>query len=144
MSTPRLLEEWSEEDGPVLWWRFPVDEPPYVGTPFDLGFTVEIHSVDGVAARGNIGGWRGYHTHWTRIPLPTVDLGALAERAVALAREIVEADTAVKATDAVGLAGDGRAFREAAWCRYSARAIVNGASVARLLLAILPETRGAA
>jgi hypothetical protein len=70
MSTPHLLEEWSEEDGPVLWWRFPVDEPPYVGTPLDLGFTVEIHSVDGVAARGNVGGWPGYHTHWTPIEGP--------------------------------------------------------------------------
>ncbi len=24
---------WHEDDGAVLWWRFPVAEPPYVGSP---------------------------------------------------------------------------------------------------------------
>lgn len=40
------LDEWHEDDGDVLWWKFPIEEPPYVGTPNDED-------------------WPGYHTHWT-------------------------------------------------------------------------------
>lgn len=29
----RHIDEWHEVDGPVLWWRDPIEEPPYVGTP---------------------------------------------------------------------------------------------------------------
>ena len=47
----RPLDEWHEDFGDVLWWCFPVDEPPYVGTPLDTD-------------------WPGYHTHWTDIPIP--------------------------------------------------------------------------
>jgi hypothetical protein len=43
------LEDWGEAEGCVLWWRFPVDEPPYVGDP-------------------TWSDWPGYHTHWTRLP----------------------------------------------------------------------------
>lgn len=68
------LELWTEAEGPVLWWRFPIEEPPYIGTPLDRGHTVELHTQDSleprVAARCSIGGWPGYHTHWTRIVLP--------------------------------------------------------------------------
>lgn len=52
-ATPRPLDEWSEEDGPALWWKFPINEPPYCGSP--------LYSD-----------WPGYHTHWTRIPMPIV------------------------------------------------------------------------
>ena len=45
------LDQWHEADGDVLWWRFPIEEPPYVGSPLDTR-------------------WPGYHTHWTRIVLP--------------------------------------------------------------------------
>lgn len=45
------LEEWSEGDGPVLWWMFPIEEPPYVGSPICCD-------------------WPGYHTHWTYIISP--------------------------------------------------------------------------
>jgi hypothetical protein len=45
------LDEWSEEDGAVLWWRFPIEEPPYVGNPL-------------------CDDWPGYHTHWTPLDLP--------------------------------------------------------------------------
>lgn len=47
----RPLSDWKEEDGPVLWWRFPVEEPPYCGSP--------LHDS-----------WPGYHTHWTPLILP--------------------------------------------------------------------------
>jgi hypothetical protein len=48
---PRLPAEWHEDTGPVLWWHFPIEEPPYVGTPLDDA-------------------WPGYHTHWTPIQVP--------------------------------------------------------------------------
>ena len=47
----RPLEEWGEDDGDVLWWAFPVEEPPYVGSPLDAA-------------------WPGYHTHWVPLPEP--------------------------------------------------------------------------
>lgn len=34
----RHIDEWHEDDGPVLWWRDPIEEPPYVGTPDDADF----------------------------------------------------------------------------------------------------------
>lgn len=80
METPvaRTLEEWCEEDGPVLWWKFPVEEAPYIGSPLDLGQTVEVtlraYGVDKLM-RANVGGWPGYHTHWTPLPsLPSPPL----------------------------------------------------------------------
>lgn len=47
----RPLEEWNEDIGDVLWWKFPIEEPPYVGSPLDCA-------------------WTGYHTHWTQIRVP--------------------------------------------------------------------------
>lgn len=69
----RPLSEWSEDVGDVLWWKFPIEEPPYVGGPLDLGQTVEVsvraYSVDKLM-RCLVGGWPGYHTHWTPLPPP--------------------------------------------------------------------------
>ena len=50
-------EEYHEDMGPVTWWRLPVDEPPWVGTPNDSD-------------------WPGYHTHFA--PAPTNPLNANA------------------------------------------------------------------
>ena len=47
----RSLEEWHEDIGDVLWWKFPIEEPPYVGSPLDEK-------------------WPAYHTHWTPIVIP--------------------------------------------------------------------------
>ena len=47
----RPLEEWGEDCGDVLWWKFPIEEPPYVGSPLDAN-------------------WTAYHTHWTPIMIP--------------------------------------------------------------------------
>lgn len=47
----RPLEEWGEDYGDVMWWKFPIEEPPYVGSPLDAN-------------------WPAYHTHWTTIPMP--------------------------------------------------------------------------
>ncbi len=68
----RPESEWTEEDGTVLWWFFPMTEAPYVGSPLDCGYTVEMRGHKGLLARGNVGGWPGYHTHWT--PLPPIPL----------------------------------------------------------------------
>jgi hypothetical protein len=68
----RPLSEWNEEDGDVVWWFFPMTEAPWIGTPNSLGHTVELHTQDGleprICARATIGGWPGYHTHWTPLP----------------------------------------------------------------------------
>lgn len=32
---PRPIEEWGEDYGDCLWWRFPIEEPPYCGNPLD-------------------------------------------------------------------------------------------------------------
>jgi hypothetical protein len=68
----RPYEEWHEDDGPVLWWKFPVTEAPYVGTPLDLGFGVRVRLDTVLEApldtEVNVGGWPGYHTHWTPLP----------------------------------------------------------------------------
>jgi hypothetical protein len=31
-------DEWNEDIGSVLWWRLPIEEPPYCGTPLDSDF----------------------------------------------------------------------------------------------------------
>jgi hypothetical protein len=41
--------DWGEDDGNVLWWTWPVTEPPYCGTELDDDFPE-------------------YVTHWTRLP----------------------------------------------------------------------------
>lgn len=56
---PRPLDDWHEDVGDVLWWRFPIREAPYVGTPGDSD-------------------WPGYHTHWTRIICPEAPSGGIA------------------------------------------------------------------
>lgn len=81
----RPIDEYSEDMGPVLWWYFnhgQVEEPPYVGSPLDCGHTVEMrHYVMKEASPGNwvrdvktvrsdVGGWPGYHTHFTLIEAP--------------------------------------------------------------------------
>lgn len=49
-NVPKPVEAWAEEDGLVLWWRLPVSEPPWVGTPL-----CEDWAPD-------------YYTHWTHLP----------------------------------------------------------------------------
>lgn len=65
----RPLSEWHEGDGDVLWWRFPVREAPYVGSPLDLGKAYQIRGI-GESVTVHLGGWPGYHTHWTPLPAP--------------------------------------------------------------------------
>lgn len=56
------LAEWHEDMGAVLWWRFPVDEEPWCGTPTSDG-------------------WPHYHTHWTPLVVPDAPAVAVAAEA---------------------------------------------------------------
>lgn len=47
----RPIEEWNEDYGDCLWWVFPIEEPPYCGSPLDNNFP-------------------DYVTHFTRLMLP--------------------------------------------------------------------------
>jgi hypothetical protein len=80
LMTPRPISEYHEDMGSVLWWKFPIDGPPYVGTPNDCGFTVKVETkvttYNGAQFTSvpnfDVGGWPGYHTHFTPIPTPAV------------------------------------------------------------------------
>ena len=47
----RLAKHWDEDLGDCLWWDFPVEEPPYCGTPLDDDFPK-------------------YKTHFTELHIP--------------------------------------------------------------------------
>mgnify|MGYP001312241983 CR=1 FL=1 len=51
LETARRLEEWHEDYGDAPWWKFPIAESPYCGTPLDCSWT------DG-------------YTHWTPLVEP--------------------------------------------------------------------------
>lgn len=52
----RPRSEWHEDYGDVLWWRFPIVEAPYVGSPLCDSWTE--HELE------------GFYTHWSAIPIP--------------------------------------------------------------------------
>lgn len=71
---PRPFCDWHEDHGDVLWWRIPVTEAPYLGSPLCLG-RKEWHEmteslsllIDGVGA------WpferdEERHLWWTPLP----------------------------------------------------------------------------
>ena len=82
MSAPQLLPfvRWAEEDGDVLWWRFPIEQAPYVGTPLDLGHTVKVtlqgwDSYEIGSMTESVGGWPFLDADdgslfWQRIDVP--------------------------------------------------------------------------
>lgn len=49
--TARPLAEYNDDHGSVLWWAFPINEPPYCGDP-------------------KCEDWPDYHTHWTPLVIP--------------------------------------------------------------------------
>ncbi len=49
----RPLRVWHEDIGDVLWWSYPICEPPWVGSPLCED-------------------WPGYHTHWTPLVRPVI------------------------------------------------------------------------
>ena len=68
------LDQWEEANGDVLWWRFPITEPPYVGSPLDKGRLIALQIVGAdepfLQTKFEVGGWPGYHTHWTYFSTP--------------------------------------------------------------------------
>lgn len=80
----RPLSEWHEDDGPVLWWKLPINETPYVGTPLDQGREILIQIVGAdeplLKTGFKVGGWPGYHTHWSVIPIPLTYVVPLKRR----------------------------------------------------------------
>jgi hypothetical protein len=50
-TTLHRRDEWHEDDGNVIWWTLPIEEPPYVGTLLDEDIP-------------------DYVTHWTRLVVP--------------------------------------------------------------------------
>lgn len=60
--TAKPLSDWHENAGNVLWWSFPVNEPPWCGQPGDSD-------------------WPGYHTHWTPLLVPNAPETVPTEKA---------------------------------------------------------------
>ena len=50
----RPIEEWGEDYGDCLWWSFPIEEPPYCGSPMDEDFPE-------------------YVTHFTKFNIPDLE-----------------------------------------------------------------------
>lgn len=50
----RPKDDWHEDHGSVLWWKVPIDEPPYVGSPLDTDFPE-------------------YMTHWQPLVMPLLE-----------------------------------------------------------------------
>ncbi len=59
----RPANEWHEDLHDVLWWRFPIEEPPYCGSPLDTHW--QEHELEKA------------FTHWSPVPIPTLARGAL-------------------------------------------------------------------
>lgn len=59
LTTPLPMAAYHEDMGPVLWWRVPIEEPPYAGTPHDSDWTED------------------YYTHFTPLPQVTKPEGDL-------------------------------------------------------------------
>ena len=52
---PMPAYEWHDDLGDVIWWRLPIEEPPYIGSPLCEDFTFD------------------YYTHFTRLVMPLDD-----------------------------------------------------------------------
>ena len=72
----RPRSEWHEDTGPVLWWHFPIVEPPYCGTPNDTDWPMDYAAGDdGDPVEVD------YCTHWTSIPIPAKPWPGAAQKA---------------------------------------------------------------
>lgn len=56
---PKPIDEWDEDYGDCLWWKFPIEEPPYCGSPLDKEW--EDDNYD------------SYYTHFTRLVIPELN-----------------------------------------------------------------------
>lgn len=53
--------DWGEDDSNVIWWTFPIAEPPYVGTPIDSDWPFG----ENYEKRGDL--------RWQRLTVPIID-----------------------------------------------------------------------
>ncbi len=69
--------DWHEDIGDVLWWRIPVEEPPYFGSPLCLGRGMKVEIYIGREQFDfpvqQTGGWPfdeedERHLWWTPVP----------------------------------------------------------------------------
>lgn len=69
--------DWHEDHGDVLWWRIPISEAPYVGSPLDLGRQMVMQVCVGrefhQSAEFTTGGWPfdesdNRNLWWTPLP----------------------------------------------------------------------------
>lgn len=56
------IEEWDESYGDCLWWKFPIEEPPYCGSPLDFEWIDKDYD--------------NYYTHFTKLDIPILDWSA--------------------------------------------------------------------
>lgn len=85
--SPRPFHEWHEDHGDVLWWLWPIEQAPWVGSPLDIGRTVSFDvtvqigcdTYETVPAKlGDTGGWpwkdaddeTEARLFWTELPCP--------------------------------------------------------------------------
>jgi hypothetical protein len=68
LHTLRPLAEYHEDNGTVLWWHLPIQEPPYVGAGPGMG-DCKRDGTPTECARLLAEGWL---THWSPIPQPEV------------------------------------------------------------------------
>jgi hypothetical protein len=64
LRTVHPADDWTEEDGDVLWWHFPICEPPIVGSHQGMG-TSDRYGKPTDCRRLQESGWL---THWSPIP----------------------------------------------------------------------------
>ncbi len=61
----RPADEWHDDLGHVLWFRVPIEEPPHVGSPLDVGWDTEPVFI---LANGETNA--EYYTHFQVIQVP--------------------------------------------------------------------------
>lgn len=85
----RPFREWHEDHGDVLWWKLPIMESPYCGSPLDLGrgmkVTVQIGFEEHEMPIAHTGGWPFSEDDepdlwWTPLPSPTFFRTALGNK----------------------------------------------------------------
>lgn len=85
----RPFSEWSEDHGDVLWWKLPIMESPYCGSPLDLGrgmkVTVQIGFEEHEMPITHTGGWPFDQEDepdlwWSPLPSPTFARTALGNK----------------------------------------------------------------
>lgn len=83
LNAPKPFHEWHEDIGDVLWWLWPIESAPYVGSPVCLGYSVEVEMTLATSQvtkepvsttlKTMVGGWpfdedQEHRLFWTYLP----------------------------------------------------------------------------